>query len=339
MNKLVLFLGLLISFRMNAEASFLDDSVGLEKKDGKVFILHKVEPKETFYSISKRYSTTVDEIKKYNPEASAGLKIGQTIFVPTKAKISSIPAKNVQVSTPKSNSASSGPVTHNVAPKETLFSISRKYNVTIDELKKENPEIASGLKIGQVITIPGKGKKSESPVAVKEKVVDKVKVAEDKKAEEKKQEEKKIAEEKKKAEEKNEEKKKEEKAAELKEKEAVLAKETKKKEKETDVAGVPVSSTTTVGGYTKVSETGIGELMENGDTQKYLALHKTAPPGTIIQVVNQANNQKIFVKVIGPLVSGSNPNVVIQMTTKAFERLATSSSEKQIKTEISYIKD
>jgi LysM repeat protein len=337
MNKIYLFIVLFVSFHIKAEIFLVHDSVGIEKKDGKVFILHKVEPKETFYSISKRYAVTVDDIKKYNQEAAAGLKIGQTIMVPTKVKMASVQKEETRKNSPESR----GPKTHNVVPKETLFSISKKYNVSIDELKNANPEIASGLKIGQVITIPGKGSKEgyAGQMVKEDKKTEDKKQAEkekkDKKSEEKveKKEEKKE----KNTEEKKEEKKKEEKVTEVKEKEKEIKKKDKDKE---DISGLQISSiTTTVGGYTKISETGMGELMENGDTQKYLAFHKTAPVGTIIQVVNQANNQKIFVKVIGPIPNGTNANVVIQMTAKAFERLATSSSEKQIKTEISYIKD
>jgi LysM repeat protein len=336
MNKIFLFTVLFISLKANAANYFLDDSTGIEKKDGKVFILHQVEPKETLYSISKRYGVTVDEIKKYNTEAAAGLKIGQTLWVPSKAKISS--AQNTSV---KASQPSSGPQTHNVAAKETLFSISKKYNVSIDDLKKANPEIASGLKAGQVIIIPGKGSKPVEPTtAVKEDKKEEEKKSDDKKekkaeeklAEEKKADEKRIKEEENRARE-------EKKAAELKEKEAAQAKENKIKDKE-GLAGLAVTNnTSSVGGYTKISETGIGELLENNDTQKYLALHKTAPIGTIIQVVNLGNNKKVFVKVIGTTPAGAGSNVVIQMTAKAFEQLATSSSEKQIKTEISYIKD
>jgi LysM repeat protein len=345
MNRIFLFAVLFVSFRVNAgNHIFADDSTGLEKKDGKVFILHQVESKETFYSISKRYKVTVDELKKYNPDAAAGLKIGVTLWVPSKAKMPAVTTATTQnTNTAKTTTASSGPKTHNVIAKETLFSISKKYNVSIEDLKKANPEIASGLKIGQVITIPGKGSKAnegdEAAVAVKkeERNSDNKKPSDDKKGEDKKAEEKKI-----KDEEEKRAKEEKKKAAELKEKEAALARENKKKEevKPGDLQSIPVSTNTSVvGGYTKISETGIGEVIENNDTQKYLAFHKTAPIGTIIQVVNTSNNQKIFVKVIGPLPATAGPNVVIQMTAKAFDRLTSSSSDKQIKTEISYIKD
>lgn len=52
--------------------------------------------------------------------------------------------------------------------------------------------------------------------------------------------------------------------------------------------------------FNKVTESGFAEVIEgNSDSPKYLALHKTAPVGTIIQVKNEANGQKLFVRVIG----------------------------------------
>src|SRR4051794_34976608 len=115
MNKIFLLLVVLTSFRLSAETLHVHDSTGIEKKDGKLFIVHKVEPKETFYSISRRYAVTVDDIKKYNPESSAGLKIGQTILIPSKAKMPATANANAQVTPQKVNNEVKGPVTHNVA--------------------------------------------------------------------------------------------------------------------------------------------------------------------------------------------------------------------------------
>ena len=55
-------------------------------------------------------------------------------------------------------------------------------------------------------------------------------------------------------------------------------------------------------GLKKTIETGIAELIEVPDNSgKYLALHKSAPIGTLVLVKNLANNQSIWVKVIGRL--------------------------------------
>ena len=49
------------------------------------YITHVVEPKETFYSISKKYNVTVQEIKDLNPESGDVLKTGMTLKIPFKS--------------------------------------------------------------------------------------------------------------------------------------------------------------------------------------------------------------------------------------------------------------
>ncbi|MCH8318097.1 MAG: LysM peptidoglycan-binding domain-containing protein [Bacteroidetes bacterium] len=103
------------------------DSIGTVKKNGKVYILHKVEPKETFYGLSKRYGVSVEEIKQANPEVEQGLKIAQVIRIPLIKNTESI-NKITTVST-------KGKKIHIVAQSQTLFSISKMYGITVDDLK------------------------------------------------------------------------------------------------------------------------------------------------------------------------------------------------------------
>ncbi len=109
--------------------------------------VHKVQPKETLYSLSKLYQISISNLIKDNPFlAEEGLKIGQEL------KISSVVVK-----APKSNTDKSFIKTHIVTPKETLYSIAKKYELTIDELKDANVEVLSnGLTIGNVLEIPRK---------------------------------------------------------------------------------------------------------------------------------------------------------------------------------------
>jgi len=88
-------------------------------------------------------------------------------------------------------------------------------------------------------------------------------------------------------------------------------------------------------GLKKTIETGIAELIEVPDNSgKYLALHKSAPIGTLVLVKNLANNQSIWVKVIGRLPS-SDAKLIIKLSPKAFERL--NAVDKRIRAEISYL--
>jgi LysM repeat protein len=112
---------------------------------------HVVSAKETVYGLTKLYNVTEDELEKANPGLKEnGLKIGDELHIPSKKAIAT-PAKAL-VSDGKSAKI------HVVEPKETLYSISKEYNVSIEDLEKLNPEIKDGLQIGFRIKIPNEKK-------------------------------------------------------------------------------------------------------------------------------------------------------------------------------------
>src|SRR6478735_7348090 len=93
-KSLLIAITLCVAIQMSASASVLRDSIGVETKDGKVYILHKVVSGETMYSISRKYNTTPEVLKQLNPELATGLKLGQVIRVPSKVVQQSAPANN-----------------------------------------------------------------------------------------------------------------------------------------------------------------------------------------------------------------------------------------------------
>ncbi len=113
------------------------DSVGVQRIGDQSYILHKVDPKETLFGISRRYKSPVGEIVEANPVLKQGLKIGQTIKVPF-VSMAELPA---------------GSVLHNVVPGETLFSISKKYGVSVEHVMKENNLKGNDLSVGQSLII------------------------------------------------------------------------------------------------------------------------------------------------------------------------------------------
>lgn len=135
--------------------------------EDKTEVNHKVLPKETLYSLARDYNVSVDDIKSNNPEvAKNGLQIGQVLKILTNKKvevvqstsiIKTIPTKEVakaSVSAEKKPSSKSGIIMHKVEPKETFYSLSKKYNVTVDQIKEQNAALLiNGLQIGQVLEI------------------------------------------------------------------------------------------------------------------------------------------------------------------------------------------
>ena len=101
-----------------------------------------------------------------------------------------------------------------------------------------------------------------------------------------------------------------------------------------EIGRVPVNET---GKNMRVSEKGIAEVITGtGESAKFLALHKSAPVGTIIQVSNPMNKISIFVRVIGKLPpTGENDKIVIKLSQSAYARL--NAIDKKFLVELSYI--
>ena len=129
---------------------------------------HEVQAKETLYGIAKQYGISFKELNQVNPTlASSELKIGQKINIPGNATASEIAtiapkkqteSKNEVAVLPQSTesiSTKSETFSWEVLPKETKYSITRKYGITIKEFDKANPGIGvKALRVGQKINIP-----------------------------------------------------------------------------------------------------------------------------------------------------------------------------------------
>ena len=99
------------------------------------YIVYEVKPNDTLYSIARVYGTTVNAIKAYNNLTSDILNIGQILQIPIS-----------EVTTEYQN--------YQVASGDTLYSIARKYNTTVDTLRDYNNLSSNTLQIGQIIRIP-----------------------------------------------------------------------------------------------------------------------------------------------------------------------------------------
>lgn len=132
-------------------------------------ITHKVEPKETLYGIEKKYAVSDEALKKANPELEkGGLQIGQILVIPSSAGSKTRASTSEKSATPEAlpkekkanktaaNSATSNPgkdVYHVVLPKETKYSVSKQYGISIEELERLNPELIPYLSIGYKLKI------------------------------------------------------------------------------------------------------------------------------------------------------------------------------------------
>ena len=117
------------------------DSVGIEKKDGKTYVLHKVESKETLFSIARKYRASVTDIKAANPGLEAAVNKGQVLKIPLKPQ-----AKEPVSVKPQT-------FNHTVVPGQSLSAIARLYNVKTSEIKEWNKLTDNNIKAGQKLSI------------------------------------------------------------------------------------------------------------------------------------------------------------------------------------------
>lgn len=132
----------------------------------KKVIEHKVLAKQTLYSISKMYGVEQSDIVGMNPEIQGNtIKIGQTLKIPISNMTKGEEQERVinQINDtqlpPQSNTSNRNVkkkyVTYEVKnKKETLYSISRQFGVSINEIIEANPYAQDGIKKGDILQIP-----------------------------------------------------------------------------------------------------------------------------------------------------------------------------------------
>jgi len=98
------------------------------------YITYKVKKGDNLYNIAKAYNTSVSEITRINNLSNTSLSIGQTLKIP-------------------SSSSNTNITTYIVKKGDSLYSIAKKFNTTVDSLKKKNNLNTNNLSIGQKILI------------------------------------------------------------------------------------------------------------------------------------------------------------------------------------------
>lgn len=359
------------AFSFLSEASvFSIDSVGSEEKGGKLFILHEVVVNETLYSLSRRYDVPIYEIIENNPPTEYGLDEGQVIRIPVKnKKLEQVPERVIASSEKnevvllsdsevtrespeiiESKESSGNSPIHEVKEKETLFSISRIYKVSVTDIKKWNNLTSNSLDIGQKLII-GQSSNEKEQLNLKEGVkthevqasetlysisrkyaasINDIKSWNDLGSNELSIGQVLIVAERPKGE------------------NVVLPTKNSNdttKPKITSVIKEPTAIDTARYNIQPEERTNFKEIIEDGlaeqisgseNNRKYLALHKTAKTGTLIRVKNEMNNQEIFVRVIGPLPNTSDyKNHVIKVSKAAYDRLGA--IDPKFRVTVSYI--
>jgi LysM repeat protein len=347
------------------------DSLGVETVNGKIFVIHKVDEKETLYAIARRYGASVDAIVSSNPGLSSTLEVGQIIKVPYSIRVQ-----------PRRDAASN---IHRVEQKETMFSISRLYGVSVDDIRKWNNLTDNNLSVGQELIIRKPSAATQKPAEARKPAESTVPVPADgmhtvttretmysiarqygisvnqiRAWNSLTSDDLKIGQTIYVAEPRG----------------GVVAgterpvqnpaqntttpadnKNTKNQQPRIDQnkpnETVPVKSDQTASSAAKpqtiriseslknsdeISEAGVAELIDGTEgNRKYLALHRTAPVGTILKVRNEMNNREVFVRVMGKLPDTAiNDKVIIKISRSAYDRLGA--IDARFRVELTYYK-
>ncbi len=119
-------------------------------------IYHRVEFGETKFGLSRRYGVSIAELERQNPHIVNMLQAGHQLEI--SGGINTPPATPENT---RPDSASSEFVSYEVLPGETLYGISRRYGVTVDDLRETN-NLSGILKSGQILRIPVKSIRKEN---------------------------------------------------------------------------------------------------------------------------------------------------------------------------------
>jgi LysM repeat protein len=324
------------------------DSLRMEIINGKPHVVHQVGEKETLYSLSKRYGTTVADILTENPTADAGLEVGQILKIPYVGKAKA----------PVTVKTSEG-IVHRVATKETLFSIARHYNVSVDDIRTWNNLKENSISVGQEILIKQKPEGAivevAKPVAVATAAKTHTVAPKETLYSIARQYGMTVTQ----LKEWNSIPDNELRIGQVLSVAAPIAATTSSPltapSTPVTASSTPVSAVATpigtsavispseparisegLSGANELRETGMAALLEGTDgNRKYLAQHATIKPGTILKIRNLATNQEVFVRVIGQPTT-ADATTLIYISKSAYDRLGA--VENKFRAEITYYK-
>ena len=113
------------------------------------FVMYTVKAGDSLYSIAQQYNTTVDKIKSDNKLTSNNLSIGQVLMIADKTT-----DMIVEECFGEDEVLEEDYVIYVVKPGDNLYSIARKYDTTVSELKRLNNLTSNNLSVGQELKIP-----------------------------------------------------------------------------------------------------------------------------------------------------------------------------------------
>ena len=259
------------------------DSIGVEIENGQKIIIHRLKAKETYFGLSRQYNIPVKNIITSNNNKP--LKVGDTVRIPTTSSTTNVLATTTAATTSPQPAPALAPqeyTTYKVSKGETLYTISKRFVISIESIKRANELVNDTLKEGTLLKIPHKELPPPPPTLNEIMVSD----------------------------------------------EAVgdtIATE--------NIMDVPTNKY----GIREMTEKGVGVWIDdlNQEGGSMLALHKTAPIGTIVKITNPMTNRTTLTKVVGKFAdTAETKNAIIVISKSAASLIGV--LDRRFQVEISY---
>lgn len=146
MIKRILFFPLLfwMTGGVFAQEIRIERSTEIVMLAGKSYYMHTVQPGQTLFSICKAYGVKLDEVMALNNKKDASLSPGEVLRIPVVEPFVRLDKKFYY---------------HRMRPKETLYSLSRKFGIKLKRILRDNPEYSEKMPIaeGAVVRLSLKG--------------------------------------------------------------------------------------------------------------------------------------------------------------------------------------
>ncbi len=257
---------------------------------------HTVAAKESWYSIGRLYNVHPRDLATYNNlSLEQGLTIGQVIKIPAAGNAAPMP--DVPAPTNAQQQVAIAPLYHTVAPKEGLYSISKKYNVSVADIKRWNNLSGDALTIGMRLQVSN-GTATSNPV-VQSQPVEKDPVPAVVKAEPKP----------------------------VTPVTQPAAKQAVVERSNINFNGgiFKAAYNQQVGNKNTITDKGVAGVFKSTsgwDDGKYYCLHNSAPAGSYVKVTNAANNRSVYAKVLDLIPDlKQNEGIIIRISNAAATEL------------------
>lgn len=126
---------------------------GLPKVEilGKEYYYHEIKRGESIYGVAKKYDWDINELVRLNPNAASNMESGDRLYYPTGRVTVVKEISGEDAAAPES--AGYEPITHVVKRGETVYSISRQYNIPLETIYAAYPSAKYGIKAGDKLVI------------------------------------------------------------------------------------------------------------------------------------------------------------------------------------------